>query len=603
MSNMSDGLNMQPRVREPESPSVVPGMGVPVSAPSDLQFRPQPLGASPLSTQFPPSIADTSTAFAQPPGASLQQPASWQYDFDPATGSARATFAGEVQFISGGSSTSGVTSWNGRSGSVTLTSADITGAGGATLASPALTGTPTAPTASLGTSTTQIATTAFVAQQIAGTTLVSTFNGRSGAVVLSASDITSAGGAPAASPALTGIPTAPTASVGNNSTQVATTAFVTNQIAAGTVVSFNGRSGTVTLALSDVMTVGGAPIASPAFTGVPTGTTATPGTSTTQLATTAFVTNAVSAATSGVSSFNTRTGPVTLQAADVAGVGGALLLSPNFTGTPTAPTATAGTSTTQLATTAFVANAVAATAGVSSFNGRTGPVTLTIGDVTSAGGAPTASPTFTGTPAAPTATAGTSTTQIATTAFVATAVTAVAIPVPVTVANGGTGTTNLGTGLGIVTSPSATGSFSKTPFPATGIAVVDNTGAAFAASAAFKSGTNPVTDVSPAGLSISGNWVWQRIGSMVMVMTQFTFPSTSDGNYSSLGGLPYAPALEAVGNFYTNGNVLGVFVAVGKNASNLIRSTGNLIGIAVSNSQISTNNIAISMTYYTTDPP
>jgi hypothetical protein len=65
--------------------------------------------------------------------------------------------------------------------------------------------------------------------------------------------------------------------------------------------------------------------------------------------------------------------------------------SPTFTGTPLAPTATAGTSTTQLATTAFVQGEKA-------------------------------SPTFTGIPLAPTATAGTNTTQIATTAFVKTAV-------------------------------------------------------------------------------------------------------------------------------------------------------------------------------------
>lgn len=65
--------------------------------------------------------------------------------------------------------------------------------------------------------------------------------------------------------------------------------------------------------------------------------------------------------------------------------------SPTFTGTPLAPTATAGTTTTQLATTAFVQGEKA-------------------------------SPTFTGTPLAPTATAGTNTTQIATTEFVTTAV-------------------------------------------------------------------------------------------------------------------------------------------------------------------------------------
>jgi hypothetical protein len=57
---------------------------------------------------------------------------------------------------------------------------------------------------------------------------------------------------------------------------------------------------------------------------------------------------------------------------------------------------------------------------VSSVFGRTGVVTATSGDYTVSqvtGAAPTASPTFTGTPAAPTATASTSTTQIATTAF------------------------------------------------------------------------------------------------------------------------------------------------------------------------------------------
>ncbi|RWI19453.1 MAG: hypothetical protein EOQ94_20890 [Mesorhizobium sp.] len=68
--------------------------------------------------------------------------------------------------------------------------------------------------------------------------------------------------------------------------------------------------------------------------------------------------------------------------------------SPTFTGTPTAPTAAAGTNSTQIATTAYV-------------------------DTTFA---PKASPTFTGTPAAPTAAPGTNTTQIATTGFVKAAI-------------------------------------------------------------------------------------------------------------------------------------------------------------------------------------
>lgn len=73
------------------------------------------------------------------------------------------------------------------------------------------------------------------------------------------------------------------------------------------------------------------------------------------------------------------------------------LASPTFTGTPAAPTAAQGTNTTQIATTAFVNAEIAAD---------------------TAAKAPLASPTFTGTPEAPTASQGTNTTQVATTAFV-----------------------------------------------------------------------------------------------------------------------------------------------------------------------------------------
>ena len=73
---------------------------------------------------------------------------------------------------------------------------------------------------------------------------------------------------------------------------------------------------------------GTATLASPTFTGVPAAPTAAANTSTTQIATTAFV--------------MTELGDY------------ALLANPTFTGTPDAPTAAANTSTTQLATTAFV---------------------------------------------------------------------------------------------------------------------------------------------------------------------------------------------------------------------------------------------------------
>ena len=79
------------------------------------------------------------------------------------------------------------------------------------------------------------------------------------------------------------------------------------------------------------------------------------------------------------------------------------LASPTFTGTPAAPTAAQGTNTTQIATTAFVNAEITA-------------------DI--AGKANIAGPTFTGVPSAPTASQGTNTTQLATTEFVNAEITA-----------------------------------------------------------------------------------------------------------------------------------------------------------------------------------
>ena len=144
-------------------------------------------------------------------------------------------------------------------------------------------------------------------------------------------DFVSGSYAPLASPTFTGTPAAPTAASGTNTTQIATTAFV--QAAIGAIPSafhFKGVVATVT-ALSDIVSpaegdvyqvtaTGGeyvyvlqgdpavgswielgtvvdlsgyAPLDSPAFTGTPTAPTAAAGTNTTQIATTAFVTNAL----------------------------------------------------------------------------------------------------------------------------------------------------------------------------------------------------------------------------------------------------------------------------------------------------------------------
>lgn len=145
----------------------------------------------------------------------------------------------------------------------------------------------------------------------------------------------------------------------------------------------------------DTLLTAKAPLASPGFTGTPTAPTAAPATNTTQIATTAFVQDALAGVGAGdmlKSVYDTtNNGKVdvaeTAEAVGWTGVTGkpssfmpaahthptsevtgldtalaakAPLVSPALLGTPTAPTATVGNSSTQLATTAFVAAAVEA---------------------------------------------------------------------------------------------------------------------------------------------------------------------------------------------------------------------------------------------------
>jgi len=184
------------------------------------------------------------------------------------------------------------------------------------------------------------------------------------------------------SPAFTGVPTAPTAAAGTATTQLATTAFVTNSPQfAGTPRAPTAAAGTSTTQLATTAFV----TSSPAFSGVPTAPTAAAGTATTQLATTAFV-------TAGPEFVGIPTAPTAANVASNSQLATTEFVqnqktSPVFTGTPTATTASVGDSSTRIATTAFVQGEKA-------------------------------SPAFTGVPTAPTAAAGTATTQIATTQFV-----------------------------------------------------------------------------------------------------------------------------------------------------------------------------------------
>ena len=119
------------------------------------------------------------------------------------------------------------------------------------------------------------------------------------------------------SPAFTGIPTAPTAAAGTATTQLATTAFVTN---------------------------------SPALAGTPTAPTAGTGTATAQIATTAFVTSAVNTSTTAwQANASTQSAELALRAN---------ISSPDFSGTPQTTHVADNDRSRRIATTSFVGNLI-----------------------------------------------------------------------------------------------------------------------------------------------------------------------------------------------------------------------------------------------------
>lgn len=163
------------------------------------------------------------------------------------------------------------------------------------------------------------------------------------------------------SPSFTGTPIAPTASAGTNTTQIATTAFVTSS----PTINNANLTGTPTINNANL-------------TGTPVAPTAAAGTNTTQVATTAHVfaerSNTVTLTNKTINLTNNTLVATSAQLAaaltDETGSGSAVfgtaptISNANLTGVPVAPTASAGNNSTQVATTAYVDTKVIVTAGI-----------------------------------------------------------------------------------------------------------------------------------------------------------------------------------------------------------------------------------------------
>ena len=332
----------------------------------------------------------------------------------------------------------------------------------ANLASPTFTGTPKAPTAAAGTNTTQIATTAFVKAAVdtsaSGLNIFKTVKiGDTSIVADSATDTLTleAGDNVTLTPDATNDKVTIAAT---DTTYSEATTSAAGLMSAADKTKLNGiatgaNKTTVDSSLSSTSTnpvqnkvintalTAKAPLASPALTGTPTAPTAAAGTNTTQIATTAFVKNAVDTSASGLNIFKTIAIGDTSIVADSATDILTLVAGDNITLTPDATndkvTIAATDTTYSEATTAAAGlmsaadktklNGIAAGANKTTVDTAlsttsTNPVQNKVINTALGTKAPLASPTFTGTPKAPTAAAGTNTTQIATTAFVKNAV-------------------------------------------------------------------------------------------------------------------------------------------------------------------------------------
>lgn len=141
----------------------------------------------------------------------------------------------------------------------------------ATLVNTVLTGNPTAPTQAPGNNSTRLATTEFVTAALA---IVSGY--------LSAYALIN-------SAALTGTPTAPNPTSGDYSQRIATTKFATDLAFSASLPLMASNTGKYVYNFDGVTAIWKDPLLNSALTGIPTAPTAAAGTSTTQLATTAFV--------------------------------------------------------------------------------------------------------------------------------------------------------------------------------------------------------------------------------------------------------------------------------------------------------------------------
>lgn len=178
------------------------------------------------------------------------------------------------------------------------------------------------------------------------------------------------------------------------------------------------------------------------------------------------------------------------------------------------------------------------------------------------------------------------------------------------VVNGGTGvTTSTGTGNVVLSAaPTLSGNVGLSTgniVPATaakGINFTANTPAAGMTSQLlnwYEQGTWTPTDDSGAGLSLTvNNANYTRVGRLITVSAQLSYPANASASNAKIGGLPFASAASTVATtqLYNNAGIAAAGQIGGSSASINIRQSASIL-TAYSNVTIASTLFMFTLTY------
>lgn len=114
--------------------------------------------------------------------------------------------------------------------------------------------------------------------------------------------------------------------------------------------------------------------------------------------------------------------------------------------------------------------------------------------------------------------------------------------------------------------------------------------------ALYAAGTWTPVDKSPAGLTLTvNNATYTRVGRMVFIEMDVTYPTTADGNALKIGGLPYAASYRGIGAVMSNAAIEITAHVDGflQKTITLHKTGGNYVG----NSDVSGKYVRLSVAY------